>query len=238
LLDLLLAKRHSKTFKMTIKVTLPDEFFMRYVDNMMGDYRADLEKKTFTGSGETSYLDAVRYSAAIMWNAYKRQDDDAATTSVFNTIDVIALSLHPKSKVKNMGITNACKLALVEIEMQKFQNLFLLDSDIFYNIYDCLKAATSNTMSASYPAQMCLMSWFLCMVSKMTGVRIPGNKELLVGGRIIKEKTYIRWYFQTVTTITAAMSEENNWNNLAQCSILKEMHRDLNQMIRKYLGQE
>ena len=66
----------------------------------------------------------------------------------------------------------------------------------------------------------------------------PRNNELLVGSRIMKERAYLRWYFLTISTITAAMSEENNWNNAAQGSLLNEMHRDLNQMVRKFLGYE
>ena len=91
-----------------------------------------------------------------------------------------------------------------------------------------MKAATSDKMS--YPAQMCLMTWFL----KMTGFKIPGTKKLLVGGRIMKEREEMVMYFTTISMITQAMSEKNNWNFFAQYSILKQMHKDLNKMINKF----
>ena len=125
---------------MAIKSILPDAYFEVYVNNMTGGLKAELKKKTFTASGETSYLNAIKYSAAIMWNYYKKQNDDATTTSVFNTVDVIALSLHPKSVVKKMGLTNACKVAVAEIE--KLQELFLFENDIFIHLDDWVSKAT------------------------------------------------------------------------------------------------
>merc|ERR1711970_477468 len=125
---------------------------------------------------------------------------------VFNTVDVIALSLHPKSEVKKMGLTNACKLALAEVE--KFQELFLLENST--HIDDWVEKATSDTLSESYPAQMCLMSWFLSLVSKMEGVRIPSINELQVGGRIMKEWSALEWYiyFDIIEAIIDEMSEK------------------------------
>ena len=97
-----------------------------------------------------------------------------------------------------------------------------------------VKAASSDKMSKSYSAQMCLMTWFLTLVSKMTGIKIPGVKKLMVGGRILKEREEMVMYFTTITTITQAMSEKNSWNFLAQYSMLKQMQKDLNEMINKF----
>ena len=71
--------------------------------------------------------------------------------------------------------------------------------------------------------QMLLVSWFLCLVSKMTGI-IPGNKNLQVGSRIMKEREYVVRYCTTATIITKAMFEKN------KSPIMKEMLKDLNQM--------
>ena len=56
----------------------------------------------------------------------------------------------------------------------------------------------------------------------------------MVGSRIMKEREEIVMYFTTISTITQAMSEKNSWNFLAQYSILKQMHKDLNKMISKF----
>ena len=198
------------------------------MDDKIGDYSAELKKKTFVHSGKTSYFDAVKYTATIVWNYYKNQDEDASTTNVFNIVDAACLTLHPKSQLKDKDLTSDAKCALAE--MQKFKDLILLEdySEIEAQSWACVKAATSDKMSESFPAQMCLMSWLLCVVSKMTGFKIPGNENLQVGSKIMKERKYVVMYFTTITTITQAMSEKN------PCSIIKDMLKDLNQMISEF----
>ena len=208
--------------------------FDEYVDEMIGEYSAELKNKTFNDRRKTSYLEAIKYNAEIIWNEYNiKRDDDPATHTVVNTdvLDVILLSLHPKNLLKKKDISNASRLALSQ--MLKFQDLILLEdySGMEAQTWTWLKAATSDKMN--YPAQMCLMTWFLSLVSKMTGFKIPGTKKLLVGGRIMKEREEMVMYFTTITTITQAMSEQNNWNFFAQYSILKQMHKDLHKMINK-----
>ena len=44
--------------------------FNDYVDNMIGDYRSELEKMFFTDRKQTSYLEAIKYIADIIWNEY------------------------------------------------------------------------------------------------------------------------------------------------------------------------
>ena len=209
--------------------------FNEYVDDMIGDYGAELKKKTFNDRRRTTYLEAIKYNADIIWNEYNiKRDDDPTTHTIVNTdvLDVVLLSLHPKNRVKKKDISNASRVALSQ--MQKFQDLILLEdySGMEAQTWTWLKAATSDKMS--YPAQMCLMTWFLSLVSKMTGFKIPGTKKLLVGGRIMKEREEMVMYFTTISMITQAMSEKNNWNFFAQYSILKQMHKDLNTMINKF----
>ena len=207
-----------------------------YVDAMIGDYSAQLEEKTFNDRRNTTYLEAVKYSADIIWNKYNTMQDQDPTLAAVNTdvLDVILLSLHPKGQIKKRDISNASKLALTQ--MSKFKDLILLEdySEMEAQTWVWVKAATSDKMSQSYSAQMCLMTWFITLVSKMTGFKIPGVKKLMVGGRILKEREEMVMYFTTITTITQAMSEKNSWNFLAQYSMLKQMQKDLNEMINKF----
>ena len=207
-----------------------------YVDAMIGDYSAQLEEKTFNDRRNTTYLEAVKYSADIIWNKYNTMQDQDPTLATVNTdvLDVILLSLHPKGQIKKRDISNASKLALTQ--MSKFKDLILLEdySEMEAQTWVWVKAATSDKMSQSYSAQMCLMTWFITLVSKMTGFKIPGVKKLMVGGRILKEREEMVMYFTTITTITQAMSEKNSWNFLAQYSMLKQMQKDLNEMINKF----
>ena len=109
----------------TIKSISAGEF-ESYVDDKIGDYSDRLKKKTFTDDGEkTSYLDAIKCSTGIIWNTYKKHDEDASTTHVFNIVDTACLTLHPKSQLKDKDLTSDAKCALAE--MQKFKDLILLE---------------------------------------------------------------------------------------------------------------
>ena len=214
--------------------------FDEYVEDMIGDYSAQLEKRTFTDKRKTTYLEAVKYSANIVWHKYNTKQDQDPTLSLVNTdvLDVVLLSLHPKGQLKKKDISDATKIALSETS--KFKDLILLEdyseSGMEAPTWKWVKAASSDKMSKSYAAQMGLMTWFLTLVSKMTGFKIPGvkNKNLMVGGRIMKEREEMVMYFTTITTITQAMSEKNSWNSLAQYSMLKQMQKDLNEMMKKF----
>ena len=77
--------------------------FNEYVDNMIGDYGAELKKKTFNDRRKTTYLEAIKYNADIIWNEYNiKRDDDPTTHTIVKTdvLDVVILSLHPKDRVK------------------------------------------------------------------------------------------------------------------------------------------
>ena len=187
--------------------------------------------------GNYTHLEALKYCADIVWYKYNaKQDQEDPTLALVNTdvLDVVLLSLHPKGQIKKKDISEAAKIALSEIS--KFKDLILLEdySEMEAQTWKWVKAASSDKMSKSYSAQMCLMTWFLTLVSKITGVKIPGIQKLMVGGRILKEREEMVMYITTIITITQAMSEKNNWNFLAQYSKLKQMQKDLNGMIIKF----
>ena len=209
--------------------------FGKYVDDMIGDYSAQLEENTFNDGRHTPYLEAVKYGADIVWYMYNTKQDQDPKLARVNTdvLDVVLLSLHPKGQIKKKDISDAAKIALSELS--QFKDLILLKLGPSLS-WAWVKAASSDKMSKSYPAQMGLMTWFITLVSKMTGLKIPGvkNKHLKVGGRIMKEREEMVMYFTTITTITKAMSERNSWNFLAQYSMLKQMQKDLFQMINKF----
>ena len=215
--------------------SVSDEEIESLVDTWIGDYRAVLEKKTFTDSGKTSHLDAIKYTAAIVWNSYKKHDEDASVDDVFPIVEAACLTMHTEKELtKKFLMGNAVDRAVSVI--QKFKGLILLEDYSEREAQSWVKVATSDKMSESFIAQMVLVSWCLCLVSKMTGFKIPGvkNKNLMVGGRIMKEREEMVMYFTIITTITQAMSDKNNWNFSAQYSMLKQMQKDLCETMKKF----
>ena len=220
---------------MKIKSVLPGEFESQ-VDKWIGDYSSVLKEKTYTdGSGEASHLDAIKYTAAIVWNYYKEHDENASIDVVYPIAEAACLTMHPQKEITKLylkdGVYNfddpayqtlVDKVQKSLFEVQKFKDLILLE-DNYMEAQSWVKVATSDKMSESLHAQMLLVSWFLCLVSKMTG-KIPGNKNLQVGSRIMKEREYVVRYCTTATIITKAMFEKN------KSPIMKEMLKDLNQM--------
>ena len=57
---------------------------------------------------------------------------------------------------------------------------------------------------------------------------------MLVGGRIKKEKMEVAKHLSNMEKISQAMYKKNNWNYLAQYSILKMMRKDLKKIINKF----
>ena len=55
-----------------------------------------------------------------------------------------------------------------------------------------------------------------------------------MGGRIQKHKNEVTRHLSTMENISEAMFKNNYWNYLAQYSILKEMHKDLQKLIKKF----
>merc|ERR1712142_208774 len=203
--------------------------FDNYIDEMIGDYRAELEMKTFTDRRQTSYLEAIKYTAALIWNEYNMKELNDPFRRIVNkdVLDVVLFSLHPKELIKEKEISAATKQALSVIE--KFKDLILLNdyTEKTAQTWAWVKAATHDRMSKSYPAQMCLLAWFLTLVSKMTGFKIPGVEKMLVGGSIQKDTEDIVVFITTMQFIAQAMFEKNHVNFL----ILKAMHKDLNKMM-------
>ena len=86
----------------------------------------------------------------------------------------------------------------------------------------------------NYSGQMCLMSWFPALTSKITGFKILGVPKLLIGGRIKEDKKEAMNHLATMKIIAQAMYKKNKWYFFQQYSILKAMHNDLNNMIEKF----
>ena len=73
--------------------------FNSYVDNLIGDYSTELKKMTFTDRRQTSYLEAIKYNADLIWNEYNIKQNIDPRLALVNTdvLDVVLLSLHPKN---------------------------------------------------------------------------------------------------------------------------------------------
>ena len=75
---------------------------------------------------------------------------------------------------------------------------------------------------------------FLTLSSMLTGFKIQGVKRMLGGGRVKKEKEEAVKHLSTMKKIAQAMYDKNHWNYLAPYSILKQMHKDLKKIIKKF----
>jgi len=183
-----------------------------YIEDIIGDYSVELEKKTLPDRRQTTYLEAIKYTALLTWNAYNMNGSDDPDRAYANkdVLDTVLLSLHPKELVEEKDISFETKRALSLTG--KFKDLILLNDFTEETAEDLVKAATNSRMSKSYPAQMCLMAWFLTLVSKMTGFRILGAKKMLGGGRIQKETEEIIFFLTTMQSIAQAMYEDNRAN--------------------------
>ena len=76
--------------------------FNDYVDEMVGSYSSELENMTFTDRRQTSYLEAIKYNATLIWNEYNIKQHKENKLALVNT-DVLndaLLSLHPKGLLK------------------------------------------------------------------------------------------------------------------------------------------
>ena len=204
--------------------------FDEYVNEMIGSYSSELEKMTFTDRRQTSDLEAIKYNAELIWNEYNIKQHKDTKLALVNT-DVLndaLLSLHPTGLLLDKDISENSRMALQA--MSKFRDLILLKD---YS-EDKVKSWIEVSTSMNYSAQLFLMGWFLTLSSKMTGFKIPGVKKLMVGGRIQKGKEEIAKHLSTMEDISQAMYKNNYWNYLAQYSILKEMHKDLQKIIKKF----
>ena len=160
------------------------ENFDEYMYNIIGTYKSELEKMTFNDRRQTSYPEAIKYNADLIWNKYniKKYHDPYLALDNEEVLGDALLSLHPIRLIKNMKISKNSKKALMNVS--KFRDLILLKDYSKKEGKTWVKVATS----MNYSAQLCLMGWFLTLSSKMTGFKVPGVKKMLVGGRIQKER--------------------------------------------------
>ena len=192
---------------------------------MIGSYRSKLEGMNFSDRRQTSYLEALKYNAELIWEECNTPKQSLVNPDVLNTA---LLSLHPASLLKDKDISANTREALVD--MRKFKRLILLDD----YTKDDVQSWVEVTNTLNYSTQMVLMGWFLTLSSKVTGFKIPGAEKMLVGGRAQMTKKETKKHLSTMGAITQAMYKKNNWNFLAQYHILKGMHKDLKKIINKF----
>ena len=198
--------------------------FDEYVYHMIGSYRGELEGMTITDRRETSYLDALKFNATLIWDECNTPKLSMNNMDVMNTA---LLSLHPTSLLKDKEISDNTREAL--LAMAKFRELILLKDYSKEKVKSWLEVATS----MNYSAQMVLMAWFLTLFSKITGLKIPGVQKLMAGGRAQMTNNEAMMHLSTMGAIAQAMYMNNYWDR-PQYSILREMYKDLQKMINKY----
>ena len=99
-------------------------WFNEYVYHMIGSYRGELEGMTITDRRETSYLEALKYNATLIWDEVNTPKlwNVMNTMNAMNTMDVMntaLLSLHPTSLLKDKEISDNTREAL--LAMAKFR---------------------------------------------------------------------------------------------------------------------
>jgi len=213
-----------------------------YYDQLIGDHAKTLKEQTFTDAKKTNYLEAVKYVANLVWNEYQTKQahshpDQSGALVNSDVLDTVLLSLHPKSKLKGLTLSDYTKEGLAEI--QQFQDLIHMDIHKGYDGYgrrgegvsgghhknmpDWLKNIPDN-----YTAQLAIMGWFLTLTSKMTGYTIPGV-GVAPGGTIEQSRDAIAHYLMDMETLADAMAVKKSWDR-PQYAILKEMYLDLKRM--------
>ena len=136
--------------------------FDEYVNEMIGSYSSELEKMTFTDRRQTSYLEAIKYNAELIWNEYNIKQHKDTKLALVNT-DVLndaLLSLHPTGLLLDKDISENSRMALQA--MSKFRDLILLKDYSEDKVKSWIEVATS----MNYSAQLCLMGWFLTLSSR------------------------------------------------------------------------
>ena len=130
--------------------------------------------------------------------------------------------------LKKKKISVRSKKAIPKVH--KFRNLILLKKYSKKDVKTWLKVATS----MNYSGQMCIMSWFLTLTSKITGFQNPGVPKMLNGGRIQKSKKEAFLHLTTMKFIAQAMYKKNKWYFSRHYAILKAMKEDLMKMISNF----
>ena len=174
-----------------------------------------------------------------------------------DVLDTVLLSLHPKSKLKGLSLSDYTKEGLAE--MQQFQDLIHMDIHKGYDGYGRRSVTLNRTtrfrtsqvtgfhrsegaygghhqnmpvwlknIPDNYTAQLAIMGWFLTLSSKMTGYTIPGV-GVAPGGTIEQPRDAIAHYLMDMETLADAMAVKKNWDR-PQYAILNEMYLDLKRM--------
>ena len=214
----------SKWFNKDVYSWFTPRSFDEYEYHMIGSYRSELEGMTIPDRRETSYLEALKYNANLIWDECNTPNLSLTNMDVMNTA---LLSLHPNSLLKDKEISDNTREAL--LAMAKFRDLILLKDYSKEKVQSWLEVATS----MNYSAQIVLMAWFLTLFSKITGLKIPGVQKLMAGGRAQLTKEEAMMHLSTMGAIAQAMYINNYWDR-PQYSILREMYNDLQKMINKY----
>merc|ERR1711990_672846 len=207
-----------------------------YYDQLIGEYAKTLKQETFTDAKKTNYLEAVKYVANLVWNEYQTKqahshpDQSGALVNV-DVLDTVLLSLHPKSKLKSLSLSDYTREGLAE--MEQFQDLIHMDIHKGYDGYGRRSQGAYGghhqnmpvwlkNIPDNYTAQLAIMGWFLTLTSKMTGYTIPGV-GVAPGGTIEQPRDAIAHYLMDMETLADAMAVKKNWDR-PQYAILKRMY--------------
>ena len=74
-----------------------------YVNNIIGSYRSELEGMTFSDRRQTSYLEAHKYNAELIWEECNTHKQSLVNIDV---LDTVLLSLHPACLLTDKDISN------------------------------------------------------------------------------------------------------------------------------------
>jgi len=213
-----------------------------YYDQLIGDYAKTLKQATFTDAKKTNYLEAVKYVANLVWNEYQTKPCLSALplpSSMYCILIPVLLSLHPKSKLKSLGLSECYMGWEGFAEMEQFQDFIHMDIHKGYDGYGRRSEGAYgghhhnmpvwlSNIPENYTAQLALIGWFLTLTSKLTGDTIPGV-GVAPGGTIEQPKDAIAHYLMDMETLADAMAVKKNWDR-PQYAILKEMYLDLKRM--------
>ena len=53
--------------------------FEEYINSMIGDYKSELEKLTFTDKEQTTYFVAIKFNATLIWKSYNLNENMLCT---------------------------------------------------------------------------------------------------------------------------------------------------------------
>jgi len=174
---------------------------------------------------KSSLSELMNFNTQLAHSVYKVTDKDSLESTLH--------SFHAKQDIDELGlsptVSKACK------EVAKFKDLLLLldlpticqEKRLFEWIY--------LAPNLTYPAQVALMTAFLTLSIKLTGIK-PSKLHMKVpGGRMSgKNKEDVVSYLAIMQTIAESMSQMNNWEKNEKFSNLLVMNRDFNKIISDF----